>query len=114
MAKLSDEILNNIFYLLRQLAEGVEEASAIEWLLFERYGEDELTLPELEELQGAKEKLRNAYSRLNTVVLRILETQPIASADLLLFLARTMEQAQMTIDASKASILESKRIWNLP
>lgn len=114
MAKLSDETLTIIFQLLRQIAEGVEEASAIEWLLFERYGENELTLPELEELQGAKEKLRNAYSRLNITLLRILEAQPIASADMLLFLARTMEQTQITVDASKASILESKRIWKLP
>lgn len=85
-----------------------------EWQLFEEYGETELTIPELEELQGAKEKLRNAYSRLNTILLRILEAQSIASADMLDFLERTMEQTQMALYAAQASILESKRLWNLP
>lgn len=114
MAKLSNETFNLIFNLLRQLAQEIENASTTEWQLFEEYGETELTIPELEELQGAKEKLRNAYSRLNTILLKILEAQPIASADMLDFLKRTMEQTQMALYAAQASILESKRLWNLP
>jgi hypothetical protein len=47
-------------------------------------------------------------------LLRILEAQPIASADMLDFLERTMEQTQMALYAAQASIQESKRLWNLP
>lgn len=39
MAKLPDEILTTIFNLQRQMAEGIEEASAAEWALLEQYGE---------------------------------------------------------------------------
>jgi hypothetical protein len=114
MAKLSDENFNLIFNLLRQVAAEIENASATEWQLFEGYGENDLTIPELEELKGAKEKLTNAYSRLNTILLRILDAQPIAPADMLDFLERTIEQTQMVLYAAQASIIESKRIWNLP
>ncbi len=34
MAKLSDELIAEIFDLLRQLAKGIEEASAAGWYLF--------------------------------------------------------------------------------
>ena len=47
MAKLPEETLTNIFVLQRQLAENIEEVSAVEWTLFEQYGETEATLPEL-------------------------------------------------------------------
>jgi hypothetical protein len=57
MAKLPDKSLTIVFSLQRQLAEAIEEASAIEWVLFERYGETETTMPELEELQNARERL---------------------------------------------------------
>jgi len=54
MAKLPDEILTTIFTLQRQIASGIEEASAAEWALLEQYGETEATIPELEELQNAR------------------------------------------------------------
>lgn len=114
MAKLPDEILTTIFALQRQLAKGIEEASTAEWVLLERYGETEETIPELEELQNARERLTAPYSRLHTLLLRIVESQPMASTAMLNLLAQTLEQAQAALDAAEGSVREVKRIWNLP
>ena len=113
MAKLSDETLTTIFSLQRQLADGIEEAAATEWLLFEQHGETETTVPELEELQNARERLTQPYSRLSTLLLRILESQPLASAAMLKLLDQTLQQAQMAADVARASIREVQRNWNL-
>jgi hypothetical protein len=113
MAKLPDELLTSIFTLQRQLAEGIEEASATEWILFECYGETETTLPELEELQNARERLIGSYSRLYGLLLRILEAQPTASTAMLGLLTQTIEHGQFTINAAQANTQEIKRNWNL-
>lgn len=114
MAKLSDEVLTQIFQLLRSLAEGIEEASATEWLLFSRYGENNETVPELEELQSTRERLTVPYSRLNTLILRIVESQPTSDPAMLDLLFKTMEQAEASVAAAKASVIEVKRVWTLP
>ncbi|MBV9388253.1 MAG: hypothetical protein JOZ78_17670 [Chroococcidiopsidaceae cyanobacterium CP_BM_ER_R8_30] len=44
MAKLSDETLSIIFILQRQLVEDMDEAAKIEVIIFEQFGETELTL----------------------------------------------------------------------
>ncbi len=113
MAKLPDEILTTIFSLQRQLAEGIEEASAIQWKLFEQYGETEETIGELEELDNARERLTTLYSRLNKLLLRILESQPTASAAMLNLLSQTLGQGEATTSAANASVREIKRNWNI-
>jgi hypothetical protein len=50
MAKLSEDLLITIFNLQKQLIAGIDDAAAIETLLFEQYGETNLTLPVLEQL----------------------------------------------------------------
>lgn len=114
MAKLSNGTLTLIFQLLRQLAEGVEDASATEWLLFERYGETERTIVELDELQSARERQRVSYSRLHSILLTVLEAQPVASNAMLDLLTQAIEQASANLAGSSASIREIKEIWNLP
>lgn len=114
MAKLPNETITTIFAVMRQLAEGIEEASAAEWTLFEQYGETQATLPELEELQNARERLLQPHSRLNTLLLRILESQPTASVAMLDLLEQTIEQSQAAAEATKASVVDVKRNWNLP
>ena len=74
MAKLPKQILITIFTLQQQIAAGIEEAATAEWVLLEQYGETEATIPELEELQNARERLTAPYSRLHTLLLRILES----------------------------------------
>jgi hypothetical protein len=50
--------------------------------------------------------------RLNTLLLKVSESQPIASADMLNLLYRTMEVAEASLDASVASLQEIQRNWN--
>lgn len=50
MAKLSSETLTNIFNLLRQIAEEIENTCSTEWILFEKYGETSITINELDGL----------------------------------------------------------------
>jgi hypothetical protein len=113
MAKLSDETLTMTFQLLRQLAEAIELASATEWIFFERYGETPKTIGELEELQNARERLNQSYSRLNTLLLRLLEAQPIAANAMLDLWGKAIDNGQANLEAANASIQEIKRGWNL-
>jgi hypothetical protein len=113
MAKLSAETLTTIFDLLRQLAEAIELASAKEWIFFERYGETSRTIGELEELQSARERLNQSYSRLNALLLRILEAQPIAANAMIDLLATAIDNGQSNLSAANASIQEIEIGWNL-
>jgi hypothetical protein len=114
MAKLSNETLTTTFYLLRQLAEEIEQSCATEWIFFEQYGETPSTIDELEEFQNIRERLNRAYSRLNTLLLRILEAQPTAANAMLELLAQAIDDGQANLEAANASIREIKQGWNLP
>ncbi len=112
MAKLPDPVISNIFIIQRRIIEWLDSTTATEFRLFERMGETAETLPELEELQNIKEKLRSKYSRLYNLLLRIAESQPIASEDMLVLLYRSIESTEASIDASIASLQEIQRNWN--
>ncbi len=112
MAKLPDSVISNIFMIQRRIIEWLDSTTATEFRLFESMGETAETLPELEELQNIKEKLRSKYSRLNNLLLRIAESQPIASEDMLVLLYRSIESTEASIDASIGSLQEIQRNWN--
>jgi hypothetical protein len=112
MAKLPDPVISNIFIIQRRIIECIDATTATEFRLFERMGETAETLPEFEELQNIKEKLRSKYSRLYNLLLRIAESQPIASRDMLDLLHRSIESTEASLDASVASLQEIQRNWN--
>ncbi len=112
MAKLPDPVISNIFIIQRRIIECLDSTTATEFRLFERMGETAETLPELEELQNITEKLRSKYSRLYNLLLRIAESQPIASEDMLVLLYRSIDSTEASIDASIASLQEIQRNWN--
>jgi hypothetical protein len=112
MAKLPDPVISNIFIIQRRIIECLDSTTATEFRLFERMGETAETLPELEELQNIKEKLRSKYSRLYNLLLRIAESQPLASEDMLVLLYRSIDSTEASIDASIASLQEIQRNWN--
>jgi hypothetical protein len=112
VAKLPDAVIDNIFTLQRHLVECLDATTAMEFRLWQQIGETAETLPELEELQNIRERLVNSYSRLQNILLRIAQSQPIAARDMLDLLYRSMEQAQSFIDASIASLQDIQRNWN--
>jgi hypothetical protein len=112
VAKLPDSVIDNIFTLQRHLVECLDSTTAMEFRLCQEIGETAETLPELEELQNIRERLVNSYSRLQNILLRIAQSQPIAARDMLDLLYRSMEQTQSFIDASIASLQDIQRNWN--
>nr|WP_019487637.1 hypothetical protein [Kamptonema sp. PCC 6506] len=114
MAKLPQETIATILNLQARLLAGIDEAKAAEFAIFEQYGETEATATVLEQLQNAAERLRNPYSRFYTLLLRISESQPLASSAMLNLLAQTIELAQADADAVEATIREAKMDFNLP
>ena len=113
MAKLPDETITSVLNLQRRLLEGIDAAKAAESAIFEQFGETDTTATVLDQLQNAAERLREPYSRLYTLLLRIAEAQPIASDAMLDLLYRSIEQGQAALDASSASVQEAKRDWNI-
>jgi hypothetical protein len=113
MAKLPDETLTLIFTLQKQLIEGIDDAAATESAIFAQFGEIELTIPVLEQLQNVKERLVSPYSRLSALLPRIAEYQPTAPSDVLDLLYQTIELARVGRDASAASVEEAERDFNL-
>ena len=113
MAKLLNRTLTTIFVLQRQLVEGIDQAAKTEAMIFVQFGETELTLLILEQLQNIRERLMSPYSRLSALLTRIVEYQPTAPVDVLNLLYQTIEQAQAAYDASVASVTEAKRDFDL-
>jgi hypothetical protein len=112
VAKLPDPVLTNIFTLQRRIIELIDATTALAFRLFTQWGETTETLIELEELQNIQERLRSQYSRLNALLLKISESQPTASEDMLNLLYRTIEVAEASLDASIASLQEIQRNWS--
>jgi hypothetical protein len=112
VAKLPDSVLTNIFTLQRRIIESIDLSTTMEFRLFTQVGETAETSSELEDLQNIKERLRTQYSRLNTLLLKAAESQPIAPNDMLNLLYRTIEVTEASLDASAASLQEIQRNWN--
>lgn len=113
MANLSEETLNKIFSLQKQLFYIINEATATDYNLVEQYGETAITIAELEELSNIRERARDAYTRLFRLSLNVAETQPVINQSKLELLYRAIEQADLTVDALEISIKEIKNNWNL-
>lgn len=113
MAKLPETTIKIIFDLQRQLLERIDEATATEVVIFERFGENEATIPELEQLQQVRERATSSYTRLYTLLLRVYESQPLATSAILKLLETTIEQAEATNAAAQASVQDTKRNWSL-
>jgi len=113
MAKLPNHILEIIFDLLKQLSKLVDEATATEYLLFERFGETDETINSLDELKGVALDASSRYAQLSTLRLRIAEAQPGLSNDMLNLLEKTITQNQLKIPALERSIEEIKIEWGL-
>lgn len=113
MAKVTDELIDNIFKLQKDFLESTDEATRLEFLIFEQFGETIETLTELEELQNIKERSLFYYDRFHVVLKRIYESQPVADYANLELLNRTLEEAIITIEVIQASIQDIKRNWNL-
>jgi hypothetical protein len=113
MANLPEPFLDSIFSLQRQFLGSIDEISAIDMILTEFEGEMEQASITLEQLQNARERLRDKYLRLATLLLRIAEAQPFPPQAVIDLLQETVETGQASFDAVQATIIEIKRDWNI-
>jgi hypothetical protein len=113
MAKLLDETITKIFQLQKRLLEQIDEATATEFAIFQQFGENEATIPELEELTNIRERADSYYSRFYTTLRQIYSAQPHANRATLELLNQNLQQSQSVVEAIQASIQDIKRNWNL-
>jgi hypothetical protein len=111
VAKVSRETIELVLSLMGRLSILVDTASATELSIFDSYGETEEVIYVLEQLQNTRERGVSAYTRLSTLLLKISEIQPLATAAMLEMLTKATEQAQATVDAGEATIREAKEDW---
>lgn len=76
MANLPDKTLTTIFNLQRRLWKLTNETTAAAWVILEQYGETEVTIPALEQLDNVRKRLTDPYSCLHILLLRVRESQP--------------------------------------
>jgi hypothetical protein len=112
VAKLPDSIITNIFTLQRRLVECIDATTAMEFRLFQEIGETAETRPELDELQNIQERLLSSHSRLYNLLLRVSQSQPMASKGVLDLLYESIELAEACLDTSIASLQDIQRNWN--
>jgi hypothetical protein len=92
----------------------IDLVTATQFMILEQYGETEITIIALDDLQNAQERADTYYSRFYTLLRQIAGSQPFADAAMLELLYRSIDDAEATAAALKATIQEEKRNFNLP
>ena len=113
MAQLPEEITTKVLNLLKELLTIINDATTANYIILETYGETETTIIALDDLDNARDRAYTYYSRLHNILGRIAESQPIANNAMLNLLDRSIEEAEATIEATKATIMEEKRSFDL-
>jgi hypothetical protein len=113
MAKLSNEVSETIWSLKRQLADVIENAKAAEFVLFDTFGENERTITYLTDLQSVAEQATDRFSQLTTLQIRVFNTQPQISSDMLDFITQVIAKTETRLPALEQSIQEIKIEWKL-
>ncbi|MFB2972084.1 hypothetical protein ACE1CD_24255 [Aerosakkonema sp. BLCC-F183] len=91
----------------------MDDVTATEFAIFERFGEAQETIDYFAQLQNARERADSYESRLHTTLRQIYPAQPLASRASLELLARYIEEAEAIADAIAASVAEIRRDFNL-
>ncbi|SKB14234.1 conserved hypothetical protein [Planktothrix sp. PCC 11201] len=113
MAKLPPERRAIIWDFKQRLLDIVDEAKATELDLLERFGETESTLGALEQLTEIAEQAKQRFSQLSILQMRIAESQPRATPDLLTLLDDRIVSISSRVPALERSTQEIKADWNL-
>jgi 3-methyladenine DNA glycosylase/8-oxoguanine DNA glycosylase len=113
MAKLSSETTVTINDLKQRSLEIVDKATAVEFNIFERFGETDQTVPFFEELVTVAEDAKSTFTRLSNLQLRIAEAQPIAASDMLELLTQVIARTTIRMPAWERSIEEVQIELNL-
>lgn len=113
MAKLSPEINKTLFLIKQTLLEIIDEATAVEFILFEKRGETNETISFLDEMKNVSIQAEDRYFQLSKLEVSIAQAQPIATNAMIDLLTRAIEQNQLRIPTWQRSIQEVKLEWQL-
>jgi hypothetical protein len=113
MAHLSPAIRTAIANLSEQILDVINEAKKAEFLLLERFGENETTVIALDELTEIAQQAADLYSQLSTLRVRIAEAQPKITPDMLKLLTERIAIIQNRIPALERSTQEIKLDWSI-
>ncbi len=113
MAKLSHETMQTLWRLKSQLLDLVDAAKALEFNLFEQFGETDETIIVLDELKNIAEQAVSRFSQLSTLQLRLAESQPLVPPDMLELLIQTIANTEQRVPALERSVEEIKVEWSL-
>ncbi|MBD2313787.1 hypothetical protein H6G20_19140 [Desertifilum sp. FACHB-1129] len=113
MANLLNDTLAIALERQGRLLQLLHQVTKLDLTIYERFGETPETLNTLSQLQNARERLTDFYSRLSNLLWRVCEAQPSAASDLLNCLDQSLEEALATADAIEASLRETKQDWNI-
>ncbi len=99
MSELPEELTTVILDLQRKLLVVINKATEAAFVILNTYGETDNTLVSLDDLDNIRERANGYYSRFNTLLLRIAESQPLVNQAMLELLHRSIEEAQATVEA---------------
>lgn len=114
MAQLPEETITTVFNSQRRLLAILNQATAVQFMIFEQYGETEITIIALNDLQNVQERADTYYSRFYTLLRQIAGSQPFANTAMLELLYHSIDDAEATANALEASIEEEKSNFNIP
>lgn len=106
MAELPSEMVVIINQLKQQALDILNQATAIEFTIFDQFGETDQTIPFFEELTTIAEDAKASFTRLSNLQLRIAEAQPIIVSDMLELLTQAIDRITNRIPAWQRSLEE--------
>jgi hypothetical protein len=112
MAKLGAKTTEMINRLKQESIDIVDEATAIEFKIFDRFGETEQVLSYMDEMKNVTEEAIALLSRLSTLQLQVAQSQPAAAPAMLELLEQAIQRTLVRIPALERSIQEVKMEWN--
>jgi hypothetical protein len=112
IAKLGPETTEIINRLRQEAFDIVDEATALEFGIFDRFGETELVLSYMDEMKNVADEAIALLSRLSTLQLQVAQSQPAAAPAMLELLEQAIQRTLVRIPALERSIQEVKVEWN--
>jgi hypothetical protein len=112
MAKLGPETTEIINRLRQEAFDIVDEATALEFKIFDRFGETEQVFSYMAEMKNVSEEAITLLSRLSTLQLQVAQSQPTAAPAMLELLEQAIQRTLVRIPALERSIQEVKMEWN--
>jgi GMP synthase PP-ATPase subunit len=106
MAELPSEMVITINQLKQKSLDILNRATAIEFMLFENFGETDQTLPLFEELATVAGDAKDSFTRLNNLQLRVAEAQPTIPSDMLELTTQAIDRITNRIPAWQRSLEE--------